>query len=153
MKSMNEIILTIKEIRKKDQIFFEGVPLQVTEVVKGHSCRHLRIHCKKYYIEGIDIFTGEKHKFHFTDELVFERLVCNKSKWNVLSYDDEDYVTLMDEEGNTRQDLKFPNIFEEDKEITNKIKGAIEEEKEIDVGVIEIMKKEKIIAIDRMNMY
>ena len=59
----------------------------------------------------------------------------------------------MDEEGNTRQDLKFPNIFEEDKEITNKIKGAIEEEKEIDVGVIEIMKKEKIIAIDRMNMY
>ena len=108
---------------------------------------------KKYYIEGIDIFTGEKHKFHFSDELVFERLVCNKSKWNVLSYDDQDYVTLMDEEGNTRQDLKFPNIFEEDKEITNKIKGAIEEEKEIDVGVIEIMKKEKIIAIDRMNMY
>ena len=51
----------------------------------------------------------------------------------------------MDEEGNTRQDLKFPNIFEEDKEITNKIKGAIEEEKEIDVGVIEIMKKEKLL--------
>ena len=153
MKSMNEMLLTIKEIRKNDLILFEGVPLKVTEVIKGHSCRHVRIYCKKYYIEGIDIFTGEKHKFHFTDEIIIEQLVCSKSKWSVLSYDDEDYVTLMDEEGNTRQDLKFPNVFKKDKEITNTIKETINEDKQIEVGVIEAMKKEKIIAIERMNLY
>ena len=79
--------------------------------------------------------------------------MCSKSKWSVLSYDDEDYVTLMDEEGNTRQDLKFPNVFEKDKEITNTIKETINEDKQIEVGVIEAMKKEKIIAIERMNLY
>lgn len=78
---------------------------------------------------------------------------CNKTKWNVLSYDDDDYVTLMDEKGNIKQDLKFSYIFNEDIQITNKIKKYISEEKEIIVGVIEAFKKEKIVDIERMYLY
>ena len=75
------------------------------------TCKDL---LKKYYIESVDIFTGERHKFYFTDEVIINRLECNKTKWNVLSYDDDDYVTLMDEKGNIKQDLKLSYFFNED---------------------------------------
>ena len=53
----------------------------------------------------------------------------------------------MDLNGNTRQDLKCPDETENDNKLTERIKAALDEGKEITVTVMEAMKIEKVMEM------
>ena len=53
----------------------------------------------------------------------------------------------MDLQGNTRQDLKCPDDTDDDNKLSEKIKAALDEGKDITVGVLESMKIEKVVEM------
>ena len=53
----------------------------------------------------------------------------------------------MDKQGSTRQDIKLPDDTEEDQKLSDKIKEALNDGKEIVLTVLESMKIEKVIEM------
>ena len=53
----------------------------------------------------------------------------------------------MDANGSTRQDLKCPDETESDNKLTERIKAALDDGKEITVTVMEAMKIEKVVEM------
>ena len=57
----------------------------------------------------------------------------------------------MDKQGSTRQDIKLPDDTEEDQKLSDKIKEALNDGKEIVLTVLESMKIEKVIEMAEAN--
>ena len=53
----------------------------------------------------------------------------------------------MDKQGTTRQDLKLPDDTEEDAKLSERIKEALNEGREIILTVLESMKIEKVVEM------
>ena len=73
-------------------------------------------------VKGTEIFTGDT-----VDETIYgsrpiEIIKSNISNWMIITYDKEGYVTLMNEKGELRQDLKMKNKIKEDIEISKRNK-------------------------------
>ena len=73
-------------------------------------------------VKGTEIFTGDT-----VDETIYgsrpiEIIKSNISNWMIITYDKEGYVTLMNEKGELRQDLKMKNKVKEDIEISKRNK-------------------------------
>ena len=79
---------------------------QVIDVSTSKTGKHG--HAKCHFVAE-DIFTGKR-----CDELVpaghnLEVPVVSKAEYTLLDIDDDDHMSLMDEEGDTREDLKLPD--------------------------------------------
>ena len=79
---------------------------QVIDVSTSKTGKHG--HAKCHFVAE-DIFTGKR-----CDELVpaghnLEVPVVSKSEYTLLDIDDDDHMSLMDEKGETREDLKLPD--------------------------------------------
>ena len=62
--------------------------------------------------------------------------VVDTNDWTVTDIDDEGFVTLMDDDGNQKEDLQLPTRdFILDPELGEKIKTAFEEDQEVVVKV------------------
>ena len=70
--------------------------------------------------------------------------IIKRSAFTLIDIDNEGYLTLMDKQGNSRQDLRLPDDTEDDKTLSERIKSAHEEGKEIIINVIEAMGIEKV---------
>ncbi len=69
-----------------------------------------------------------------------------------MSIGDEDYVSLYTQTtGVVREDLKLPDENEDDKELSDKIRSAVEEGKSIYATVLASMGIEKIIEFQEKN--
>jgi len=62
----------------------------------------------KANITGLDIFTGKKYQDISPTSHNMTAPVVSVSKWELIDIDEEGYASLMDEGGETRQDLKVP---------------------------------------------
>ena len=51
----------------------------------------------------------------------------------------------MDDQGNTREDLKLPADTDDDNKLTERIRAAVEAEKDVSVTVMSAMKTEKVV--------
>jgi translation initiation factor 5A len=79
---------------------------QVIDVSTSKTGKHG--HAKCHFVAE-DIFTGKR-----CDELVpaghnLEIPVVSKAEYTLLDIDDDDHMSLMDEKGDTREDLKLPD--------------------------------------------
>lgn len=79
---------------------------QVIDVSTSKTGKHG--HAKCHFVAE-DIFTGKR-----CDELVpaghnLEVPVVSKAEYTLLDIDDDDHMSLMDEKGDTREDLKLPD--------------------------------------------
>lgn len=79
---------------------------QVIDVSTSKTGKHG--HAKCHFVAE-DIFTGKR-----CDELVpaghnLEVPVVSKTEYTLLDIDDDDHMSLMDEKGETREDLKLPD--------------------------------------------
>ena len=70
--------------------------------------------------------------------------IIKRSAFTLIDIDNEGYLTLMDKQGNSRQDLRLPDDTEDDKTLSERIKSVHEEGKEIIINVIEAMGIEKV---------
>lgn len=133
--------ISIGDVKKGSHILMEGRPCKVVEITTSKTGKHGHA---KANITGIDIFTGKK----YTDVAPVSHNKENpnivRKEYTVLSVDDQDYVTLLDKNGNIKQDLKLPNDVDDDKATRDRINNLLEEGKTVLCTVLSSMNIEKI---------
>lgn len=125
-------------------VFDNDKPCKVVDYKTAKTGKH---GAAKAMITGIDIFTGRKYET--TASTGHNVLVPNISRANytVITVDETGYLTLMDAQGATKQDLKLPDETEEDQKLSDRIKAALDEGKEISVTVMSAMNTEKVVEM------
>jgi translation initiation factor 5A len=130
------------DIKKNSFMVISGRPCKVVDYSTAKTGKHGHA---KASITGIDIFNGKKYEDSLPTSANVEVPNIKRTEWQVISIDDESYVTLMDPKGVTRSDLKCPEDTEDDVELSGKLKAAVEDGAEVYVTVLAAMKIEKIV--------
>jgi translation initiation factor 5A len=123
------------EVKKGTYVIIKGHPCKVVEVTTSKTGKHGHA---KANITALDIFTGQKLMDISPTSHNMEAPFVTNVSYSMLDIDEEGYVCLMDEEGNTREDLMFPEgdeydnlkkAFEAGEEVTVTVQGALGIEK------------------------
>jgi translation initiation factor 5A len=128
-------------------------------MIKGHPCKVVSFStaktgkhgAAKAMVTGIDIFTSNKYECTFgSGDNVDAPLVVRK-EFTLINIDDEGFMSLMDESGTMKEDLKLPT---EDwlKDVSAKCREVLAAgEKECLVSVISATGMEKLISCKEGN--
>jgi translation initiation factor 5A len=93
---------------------------------------------------GIDIFTGKKYEeISPSTDTVYVPVITRK-EYGLVDISGDDFCTLMDEEGNCREDIKLPDIPEG---FARTIRQNFESGKSYSVVLLSSMKHEQIMSI------
>ena len=128
-------------VKKGSFMVFQGRPCKVVGYTTAKTGKHGHA---KASITGIDIFTGKKYEDSLPTSHNVEVPNIKKTQYTAIDVDADGYLTLMDKQGGTRQDLKLPADTDEDKNLSERIKEALDEGREIILTVTEAMKIEKV---------
>jgi translation initiation factor 5A len=128
-------------IKKGGFMVINGRPCKVVDYSTSKTGKHGHA---KASITGIDIFNAKKYEDSVPTSHNCEVPNIKRTEWQVLSVDAEGYVTLMDQQGNTRSDLKLPEDTEDDAVVSKRIMDALEDCKDCFVTILAAMNIEKI---------
>ena len=128
------------DIRKNGYIVIKGRPCRVTDVSTSKTGKHGHAKCN---FVATDIFTGKK-----LEDIVpstHGTTVPNvfRSEYTLLDITDEDYLSLMDEGGETREDLKMP---ERPEELVKSIREGFDAGDSLILAVVKAMGEEHVMA-------
>ncbi|XP_057481996.1 mitotic checkpoint protein BUB3.3-like [Actinidia eriantha] len=127
-------------IRKNGYIVIKNRPCKVVEVSTSKTGKHG--HAKCHFV-GIDIFNGKK-----LEDIVPSSHNCdvphvNRTDYQLIDISEDGFVSLLTENGNTKDDLKLPT----DENLLTQIKDGFGEGKDLVVSVMNAMGEEQICAL------
>ena len=125
-------------------VFGDNRPCKVVGYTTAKTGKHGHAKAK---ITGIDIFTGKKYEDSVPTSHSVNVPIIKRSAYTAIDVDADGYLTLMDKQGSTRQDIKLPDDTEEDQKLSERIREALSEGKEIVLTVLESMKIEKVVEM------
>ncbi|EME30974.1 translation initiation factor eIF-5A [Galdieria sulphuraria] len=132
-------------VKKNSFVVLKGFPCKVVDISTSKTGKHGHA---KANIVGVDIFTGKKYEEMCPTSHNILQPVVNRKDYQLVDIEDDGFVVLMDENNETRSDLKLD--LESD-DVHKKIKQEFNEGKELLVTVLSAMKTEKIIASKELN--
>merc|ERR1712159_95917 len=140
------------QIRKGGYIMIKGKACKVKDVSVSKTGKHGHAKCK---FLATDIFSGATCEELCPSTHGIDVPVVKKTDWMIQGVQDETYVLLMDDAGEMREDLQFPNVTyktDDDDATTQMIKDFVErvdggEELEIYCTVLSAIGQEKIIDV------
>ena len=123
-------------------------------MIKGHPCKVVSFSTAKTgkhgsakaMVSGIDIFTSNKYECTFSTGDNVDAPLLKRLEYTLIDIQDDGYVSLMDDAGEIKEDLKLP---EEEwlKDVTDKIKQYFAAGNNCLVTVITAMEQEKIVSV------
>lgn len=131
-------------LKKGSHVCIKGFPCKVVELTTSKTGKHGHA---KANITALDIFTGKKYEDVAPTSHTLHSPVVNRSEYQLVDVDHENFCSLMDDKGDTREDLKLYA----DNEVHAKIKDDFEAGKSIAVIVLKAMNQEKIIQSKELN--
>ena len=93
------------DCRKGDYILLNGHPARVVDTSTSKTGKHGHAKSK---ITAIDIFTSAKVEDVLPSSHNVDCPFVTKSEYELVSINDGDFVTFLDQEANYREDLKLP---------------------------------------------
>ena len=128
------------QIKKGGYICIKGRPCKVVSISTSKTGKHGHAKCN---FVATDIFTGKK-----LEDIVpstHGTTVPNvmKSEYSLLDITDEDYLTLKEDSGETREDLKMPTFPEE---LCKSIRNGFDEGEQLILTVVKAMGEEHVMA-------
>lgn len=127
-------------IKKNAYAMLKGFPCRVVEMTTSKAGKHGHA---KATIVGIDIFTGKKHEDSCPTSHNMEVPFVKKIELPMIDIADDGFVTLLLENGETKEDLKLPA---DEAELSEKIKEEFQSGKDLLVTIINAMGLEKIVS-------
>eukprot|EP00258_Populus_trichocarpa_P046735 XP_024462754.1 mitotic checkpoint protein BUB3.3 [Populus trichocarpa] len=127
-------------IRKNGYIVIKNRPCKVVEVSTSKTGKHG--HAKCHFV-AIDIFNGKK-----LEDIVPSSHNCDvphvtRTDYQLIDISEDGFVSLLTENGNTKDDLKLPT----DDSLLTQIKDGFGEGKDLVVTVMSSMGEEQICAL------
>ncbi|CAH9131603.1 unnamed protein product [Cuscuta epithymum] len=131
-------------IRKNGYIVIKNRPCKVVEVSTSKTGKHG--HAKCHFV-AIDIFTEKK-----LEDIVPSSHNCdvphvNRADYQLIDISEDGFVSLLDDKGNTKDDLRLPT----DEALCAQIKSTFEAGKDIIVSVMSAMGEEQICGLKDLN--
>merc|ERR1712083_783851 len=93
-------------LKKGSFMIIKGFPCKIQEVTTSKTGKHGHA---KAAITGTDIFTGKKYEDSVPTSHNVDCPNVTKTEYTLISCEDN-FVTLMDDDGNMREDLKLPTL-------------------------------------------
>jgi len=128
-------------------------------MIKGHPCKVVSFStaktgkhgAAKAMVTGIDIFSSNKYECTFSTSENVDAPVVVRKEYTLNFIDDEGFMTLMNESGDLKEDLKLP---EEEwlKDVSEKCRQILDAAtNECLVTVVSAMGNEKLISVREGN--
>jgi len=125
-------------LRKNGFVMIKNRPCKIVEMSTSKTGKHGHA---KVHLVAIDIFTGKKLEDICPSTHNMDVPNVKRKDYQLIGMDD-DFVSLMDDGGDTRDDLKCP----ESGEVADQIRAAIDNEQDILCTVLSACGEECIIA-------
>jgi len=140
------------QIRKGGYIMIKGNPCKVSDVSTSKTGKHG--HAKCHFV-AIDIFTGKKMEDLVPSSHTTSVPFVKKEEFQAMDVDEDDFITVLTSDGDTRSDLKLPIAMQPEPpgalELSNKIKELLKDEKDFYVIVQSACGKEQIMDVKMMT--
>ena len=95
-------------------VLLKGFPCKVVEMTTSKTGKHGHA---KANITGVDIFTGKKAQDISPTSHNMAAPFVTVSNWQITDVTDDGFAVLMNENGETREDLKLPDQESPDPEL------------------------------------
>ncbi|XP_033107653.1 eukaryotic translation initiation factor 5A-1-like [Anneissia japonica] len=128
-------------LRKNGYVVIKGRPCKIVEMSTSKTGKHGHA---KVHLVAIDIFTGKKYEdiCPSTHNMDVPNVV--RKDYQLINID-EGYLSLMDDGGETRDDVKVP-----EGELGKEIAVKFEKEDSFSVTILKAMDEEKAVAIKNL---
>lgn len=127
-------------LRKNGYAILKGKPCKIVDMSTSKTGKHGHA---KVNLVGVDIFDGKKYEDMSPSTHNMEVPFVTRKEYSLLDLTDEGFLSLMDDVGNTKDDLHVNNNEELKKEIQAKIDAA----EEAMITVLSAMDKEIPISL------
>jgi len=129
--------LQCSALRKNGYVMIKSRPCKIVEMSTSKTGKHGHA---KVHMVALDIFTGKKLEDICPSTHNMEVPNVTRKDYQLLGADDG-FLSLMDDAGETRDDLKIP-----DGDIGDEIKAAVSSDKDILCTVLSAVGEECVIA-------
>ncbi len=126
-------------LKKGDYIVIDGHPCKIVELTTSKTGKHGHA---KASITAIDIFTGKKLEESAPTSHNVDCPNVVRTEYELVSIDDNGFVTFITEDGEYREDLKLPN--EADNDFVKPLKEAYEKGANLLLTVVAALGQEHI---------
>ncbi|KAJ5808049.1 eukaryotic translation initiation factor eIF-5A [Penicillium riverlandense] len=127
-------------LRKNGHVVIKGRPCKIVDMSTSKTGKHGHA---KVHLVAIDIFTGKKLEDLSPSTHNMDVPNVSRKEYQLLDITDDDFLSLMDESGSTKDDVKVP----EGDIGARIIKMFREEEKDVNVVVLTAMGEEAAIDV------
>lgn len=125
-------------LRKNGHVVIKGRPCKIVEMSTSKTGKHGHA---KVHIVAIDIFTGKKLEDLSPSTHNMDVPNVNRKDYQLLDISDDGFLSLMDENGDTKDDVKAP-----EGELGDRINRMFrDEEKDLNVTILTAMGEEAAI--------
>ena len=131
-------------VKKGGHVLLKGKPCKIVDVSTSKTGKHG--HAKAHFV-GVDIFTGKKIEDMCPTSHNMEVPNISRIEYTLLDITNDGYISIMDDDGNSRDDLNLPN----DETIAFEMKKHFEKGDEIMVTVIGAMEQEVVTSFRVVN--
>ncbi|KXZ44769.1 hypothetical protein GPECTOR_62g884 [Gonium pectorale] len=135
-------------VRKNGYLVISGRPCKVVDVSTSKTGKHGHAKCN---FVAIDIFTGKKYEEMTPSSHNVDVPNISRKEYTVIDITDEGIISLMDESGNTRDDLFLPTGTDEADKLADTLKTHWADQKEMAVTVVKAMGDEMVASVKVIN--
>nr|CAB3241968.1 eukaryotic translation initiation factor 5A [Phallusia mammillata] len=125
-------------LRKNGHVLIKEHPCKIVEMSTSKTGKHGHA---KVHMVAIDIFDGKKYEDICPSTHNMSVPHVNRKEYQLVDLDEDGYLSLMDDNGEVRNDIKI-----DDGDVKDSIEKAIKEEEDARVTILSSMGKEKAIA-------
>ncbi|KAG2500504.1 hypothetical protein HYH03_001281 [Edaphochlamys debaryana] len=135
-------------VRKNGYMVMNNRPCKVVDVSTSKTGKHGHAKCN---FTGIDIFTGKKYEEMTPSSHNVDVPNISRKEYTVIDITDEGIVSMMDEGGNTRDDLFLPKGTDEADKLAEIMQQHWADQKEMAITVVKAMGEEMINSVKVIN--
>jgi len=135
--------LQCSALRKGGYVMMKGKPCKIVDMSTSKTGKHGHA---KVNMTGIDIFDGRKYEDMSPSTHNMEVPNVKRIEYNLIDITDEGYLSLMDDQGDVRDDLHC----EHDPALFKEIKDKFDAGDEMMIGVLQALGREQPIGIKAM---
>lgn len=128
------------QCKKGGYIMIKGHPCKIVSVSTSKTGKHGHAKCN---FTALDIFTNKKYEDIVPSTHTTSVPNVFRAEYTLLDVTEDDFVSLMDDTGETREDIKLPT-FPDD--FADQIRKDFDDGKQLNVTVLRACGTEQIIA-------
>lgn len=130
-------------LRKNGYVMLKGHPCKIVDMTTSKTGKHGHA---KVHLTGLDIFTQKKYEDICPSTHNMDVPNVTRKDYQVIDIEGDGFLTLMDDGGDTRQDLKAPES-ELGKDIVKKVEAG----ESFMVSVMKAVDDEQVVGIKNMT--